>query len=57
MECLLALILGVFFFLAAAYALGYSVMGWIVKPLEDAAEEEEEIVIEVWVEEGEDEPS
>jgi hypothetical protein len=49
MECLLALIAGVLLFLAAAYALGYSVMGWIVKPLEEAAEseDEDEMVIEV----------
>jgi hypothetical protein len=49
MECLLALIAGVLLFLAAAYALGYSVMGWIVKPLEEAAEseEEEEMVVEI----------
>ena len=57
MECLLALIAGVFVFLAAAYALGYSVMGLIVKPLEDAAERESEyeVEIDIRVVDGEDE--
>lgn len=54
MECLLALIAGVFLFLVAAYALGYSVMGCIVKPLEEAAESEDEMVIEIRIE-GDDE--
>lgn len=55
MECLLALVAGVLLFLAAAYVLGYSVMGWIVKPLEDAAEREDEMVIEIRVVRDEDE--
>jgi hypothetical protein len=57
MECLLALLVGVVLFLAAAYALGYSVMGWIVKPLEEAAEseDEDEMVIEIRVVDGDDE--
>jgi hypothetical protein len=56
MERLLALIAGVLLFLAEAYALGYSVMGWIVKPLEEAAEseDEDESVAEVCIE-GEEE--
>jgi hypothetical protein len=57
MECLLAVIAGVLLFLAAAYALGYSVMGWMVKPLEEAAEneDEDEMVIEIRVVDGEEE--
>jgi hypothetical protein len=56
MDCLLVLIAATLFVLVGAYALGYSVMGWLLKPLEKAAENEneKEIVIEVRVEEGDD---